>query len=218
MPTIEGVRLKVLRKYIDLTYKIRRKKINCDNFTIISNNCWAGRVYQSYGIAYNTPTIGLFIMPEDYLKLVGNLKGYISTELKFVKPSESKWNKELKNNMNYGNYPIGLLGDVEILFLHYKSEEEAYEKWSRRCKRVNWDKLIYKFNDQNGCTIKDLIEFERLPLKNKICFTASKCDELKNAIYVRSDKRVNYIRASYEPFGKSKYIDMNNFINSLDEV
>ena len=29
-------------------------------------------------------------------------------------------------------YPLGLLDDIEIHFTHYKSEEEAHEKWERR--------------------------------------------------------------------------------------
>ena len=37
-------------------------------FTIISNNCWAGLVYQHFGLPYNTPTAGLFFFAQDYLE------------------------------------------------------------------------------------------------------------------------------------------------------
>lgn len=44
---------------------------------------------------------------------------------------------------------IGKLDDIEVVFLHYKSEEEAYQKWNRRKKRINYNNLIFKFNDMN---------------------------------------------------------------------
>ena len=35
----ETIRLKLRKYYIKVTYKQRRKKINTEDFTIISNNC-----------------------------------------------------------------------------------------------------------------------------------------------------------------------------------
>lgn len=70
-------------------------------------------------------------------------------------------------------YPIGLIAnDIEIHFIHYKDEDEAYAKWSRRVKRINWDNLIVKFCDRDQCT-EDLIRrFDKLPYSHKVCFTA----------------------------------------------
>lgn len=47
-----------------------RKKINCTDFSIISNNCWGGFVYQKFGIKYTSPTVGLFIYENDYVNFV----------------------------------------------------------------------------------------------------------------------------------------------------
>lgn len=54
--------------------------------------------------------------------------------------------------------------DLEII------EQEAREKWERRIKRINWDKLLVKFNDQNGCTETEVNRFMGLPYKNKLFF------------------------------------------------
>lgn len=35
-------------------------------FTIISNNCWGGTVYESYGLPKQSPTVGMFVMPRDF--------------------------------------------------------------------------------------------------------------------------------------------------------
>ena len=44
----------------DLYCRSLRKKVKNKNFTIISNNCWAGGVYEDLRMEYNTPTVGLF--------------------------------------------------------------------------------------------------------------------------------------------------------------
>ena len=214
--TYEGLRIIIRRKYINMTAKKRRKKINNMDFTIISNNCWGGFIYQSYGLKYTSPTIGCFFMAEDYIKFISDIKKYMKLKLEFIKATESHSFEIIKKKPNFGLYPIGRLGDVEIHFLHYKSEDEAKEKWITRAKRINYNKILYKFNDQNGCT-KELIEkFSKMNLKNKICFT-SKNYALDNVIFINSSKKYKEIKASYEPFGSSKYININNLINNLVE-
>ena len=212
--TYEGVRIKLRRAYIKATSKFRKRKINSDDFTIISNNCWGGLIYQSYGLKYNTPTAGLFFMAEDYIRFISDMKNYLNMELNFIEPNKSHSYEIIKNKSNFGTYPIGCLGDIEIHFLHYKTEEEAKEKWERRAKRINYDKILYKFNDQNDCSIELLEKFSKLPFKNKICFT-SKEYNLENTIHIKSILQYDEIKASYEPFGKNRYININNLINSL---
>lgn len=69
---------------------LRRKKLRNKDFTIISNNCWAGFIYQKYGLQYKTPTIGLFFIGNDYIKFCKKLKYYVNQDLKFISFSESK--------------------------------------------------------------------------------------------------------------------------------
>ena len=182
---------KILSKY-------RHKRLNNKRVTIISNNCWAGYIYRIFNLQYQTPTIGLFIMPDDYIKFIKNLKHYLyNCNLTFIDPKKSKHYDALKNTEKYGEYPIGLLGDIEIYFMHYKTKEEATIKWQRRTKRINWKNIIIKFNDQNGCKQKHIDDFNKIKLyKKMICFTAKKIPgkyniymgEFKNDGYVVDDK------------------------------
>jgi len=56
-------------KYMEFKlHKKRQKEINHKSFSIISNNCWGGLVYQYFGLPYNTPTVGLFIMDDDFFE------------------------------------------------------------------------------------------------------------------------------------------------------
>ncbi len=214
---VETIKIKIRRKYISLTARYRQKKIKYKDFSIISNNCWAGFVYQSYNLPYNTPTIGMFIVSDDYIKLIGNLQHYMEID-KFmeVEPQESKWYEELKDISKYGEYPIAKLDDIELHLLHYTSVKEAEEAWNRRKRRINYKRIIYKFSEMNLCKEKNILDFQKLNLENKICFISSKFKELENeyTIIVNNNK-INQIKSTDEPVGDSKKININGFINSL---
>lgn len=138
-------------------------------FTIISNNCWGGHVYRYFNMPYDSPTIGLFFESTDYIKFISNLKHYINQELQFITLEESR-NKDLLIRQNSDKCPIGVLDDIEIYFLHYKTQEEAFEKWNRRKARIHWNNLYFKMTEQNGCTIEQIRQFDKLPYKDKFIF------------------------------------------------
>lgn len=219
MPTWEGVRLKVQKIFRVKFAKRRKKKLINTDFTIISNNCWGGMIYESYNLPKQSPTVGLFIMANDYIKFLKKLHSYILSDITFISPQASRYKAIMSDDLRFGTYPIGAIsnGDesIEIFFLHYHSEEEARDKWLRRCKRINWDKLLIKFNDQNGCTENDIKEFDKLPFKNKICFSVNKYPQYRSVVTIKAPRSHKYIRASYEPFGKNKYLDITKLINSL---
>lgn len=147
---------------------IPRRRLKNRKFTIICDKCWAGKVYQELGIPYQTPFVGLFIFSPDYIKLLYNLEYYLKSggqPLRFVR--ESKYIEEFNNS-----YPLALLDDIEIHFLHYKSESEAQEKWQRRLARINWDNLYFKFNDNDQCSYELMKKFDNLPFKSKVFFSS----------------------------------------------
>ncbi len=209
MPTFEGLRLKVLKQVRIRFAEKRKKKLNNTDFTIISNNCWGGMIYESYNLKKASPTVGLYFSAADYIKFLKRLREYLSAPLSFVKSDVE-------------NCPVGELSlddeKIQIVFLHYHSEEEAREKWRRRCERVNFDNMLVKFNDQNGCTEKELREFLELPYKNKVFFTCKNWDNIKDEkiiVKIKQFSRKNFILASYEPFGSGRYIDITALLNNL---
>lgn len=222
--TYEGLRLKVLKLKRKSLAKYNRKFINNSKFTIISNNCWGGMVYESYGLEKQSPTVGLFFAASDYLKFISNLKKYLNAPLNFINPKESRWIslEQVSSDERFGSYPVGVLDigneSVELFFLHYKSEQNAKEKWERRVKRINWNCMLMKFNDQNGCSQKDVKKFLNLPYQNKVFFTCKKWDDIGNSdsvITIKQFPKSDSIRASFEPFGKIKEFDLNRLINNL---
>lgn len=187
--------------------KWARFTIKNKNFTIISNNCWGGFIYQMLKLPYNTPTIGLFFYGNDYVKFCKNIKEYLNKEMIFIKCQDSKYYNELKNNREH-EYPIGKINDIEIHFLHYKDEYEAVDKWKRRCERINWNKIIFKFSQRDLCDKSDIEEFMKLEHKNKICFTYEK--DIENTIYIpelRSIGNKDETNLTLKYFNPIKYIN-----------
>lgn len=160
----------------------RRNNLERTDFSIISNNCWAGSVYRYYGLKYTSPTEGLYLFPEDYIKFVSHLHHYLSCDIRFISASDSKHAKALVEK-NETNVPIGVIDDIEVIFLHYPNAAEAKEKWIRRSARVNWDNLFIKFSQMNGCTIENIRRFSEIGFENKICFTTTPMPDISCARY-----------------------------------
>ena len=216
---VESLRIKFRNElYIPLTKDLRRRELRHEDFTIISNNCWGGTVYESYGIRKMSPTVGMFIMPQDFLKMVSDLDSYLIEDISFVSPDESKWRMQLERNPSWGKYLIAQIKDIELHMLHYHDPAEAESKWRSRLGRVNPHKMIYKFNDQNMATEADVRAFMDLDLPNKLCFVADEGKKITDdVILIRQPSRYkNGIQASREPFGKSRYLDVTAFINQIE--
>lgn len=166
--------------------RILKRFLLDDTFTIISDSCWGGYIYQYLGLPYNTPFVGLFIFSPDFVIMLEDLERYLYSDLEFINASTSKYKEQLVKHNTYNKYPIGLLGGVvEVHFLHYASEEEAYVKWMRRRSRMNLNKIIIKLNDRDLFSEELLYRFKNTPFNRKV-FLGSKryipefCLKLKN--------------------------------------
>lgn len=148
---------------VAFTWRMRNRN---KDFTLISNNCWGGGVYQDLRIPYMSPTVGLYFYPDDYIEFLLHLEYYCkSATLTFTRISKYK--------TGIASYPIGLLDNkIEIHFLHYATEDEARDKWYRRVARMNWNNIYVKMDDRDGCMQHHIVHFDTLPFKNKIIFTA----------------------------------------------
>ncbi len=153
-----------------------RAKINNEDFTIISNNCFAGSIYQDLGLEYRSPTVGLFFYSDCYMKFVDNIKYYMELELDFI--SKSKYHD------NKLSYPVGILDDVEIHFLHYTTEKKAKEKWDKRKARINYDNIFYIFSDRDGFNDENYEDFLRFNAK-KILFSANEKYKSEDTIILK---------------------------------
>lgn len=207
--------IRFLEKFIqnnrDTYYLKLRKKLKNMNPTIITSDCFGGYVYHNLGLKFNSPTINLFFSKEDFIIFVNNLEGFFSKELVEVKES-------------LVNYPVGQLEYngkiIKINFMHYNTFEEAKMKWDERKKRVDYSNIFIIQLIAEGVTDKDIIEFDKLPYKNKMLVT---CRNVTNSNNVFVHKVFN--KKGYKPgqilkyksdFSTKRYMDDINYVDFLN--
>jgi len=173
-----------------LACEIAKSRLQRENFTIISNNCWGGEIYRNFDIPYQSPFVGLLIFSPCYIKLLKDFKGYLSTSPAFISSSQYEIANENREKGIWKQYPIGLLGgEIEIHFMHYADEAEAREKWHRRTQRILWnepDSFFFKFCDRDLCNSNLLEEFDHLELPHKVCFTSKQHPNLQSSIWLKN--------------------------------
>lgn len=213
MKLLEEIKKVLLLAIRKIRGEYLKTKLKNKEFTIVSNNCWGGFVYQKFNLKYNTPFVGLFLFAPDYINLLKNFEDIIHNELIFINAYDSRYKENLIENGTLNKYPIGKLSDnIEIHFLHYNSIEEARNKWNSRVKRINMDNLLVKFSDRDLCSEKLILEFEKLEFKNKLCFTAK---EYKNtsAIAFKEFYGKECIEEEWKYY--ENYVNIIDVLNSL---
>lgn len=145
-----------------------RKKLKTTDFSLITNNCIGGIICHDLHLRFFSPTINLFFDDSEFIVFLSNLDEYLHLPVEEYSDSSIK-------------FPIGVLrgsaGDVKIYFMHYRTFEEAVEKWNERKRRVNADN-IFIIMEGNSCSEKILEDFDNLKFANKVVLT----DGLHNSI------------------------------------
>ena len=129
--------------------------------SIISFNCWGGLTYSYLHMEFYSPTINTrFENEESYLKFISNLDHYLTTELI---EAGTEYEEEI------GEYPVGVLDDVQIKFVHYKEFKDAENKWNERKQRINRDNIICMLFTEKP---EMAVLLDRTDKYRKIIFTA----------------------------------------------
>jgi uncharacterized protein (DUF1919 family) len=152
-----------------------RSKLKCDDFTVISSNCWGGILYKDLGMQYKSPFVNMYMFCDCYVKLMADLKTYMNFPLRFIDASKYLPGVAI-------DYPLALLNDVEIHFIHFKTREDVLSRWIERKSRINYDKIIAVMSERDGASMEALEKFDRLPYSNKLCFTMRKYPSLTSVV------------------------------------
>jgi uncharacterized protein (DUF1919 family)/GT2 family glycosyltransferase len=196
--------------------KLVRKKLRNRDFSIIGNNCFAGGMYHKFGLPYNTPTIWTYIYPDDYLKFLENLDWYLKQPLTFKKETAHEM-AHLYYEKTKRRYPIGVLGDIEIHFMHYKTEDEATEKWFRRIKRFNRDNLFVLFSDGEEFREEHFTRFEKLPYLHKVFLSSKPKPNSSCTVFIQDYEKEIYVFDSTRNRRYEKYFDLVKWLNGDDQ-
>lgn len=148
-----------------------RKTLGDIQFTVFSNNCLGGVFYHDAGRQFTSPLINTAMDGEDFIRFLENPHYYLNEEMKFI-----TWPGH--------NYPIARIDDIEVRFVHYKSNEEAEKKWRERAKRIVWDNIYIIATNHDGLGKPDLMKrFDALPY-NKIMYVSKEYPQYDWAICV----------------------------------
>jgi len=138
-----------------------RKNLYNHNFSILSANCLGGIIYHDLGEKFMSPTVNLYMSSGDFVTLACNLDSYLRKEL-----------KEIKRDLPY---PVGGLGEIELHFVHYKSFEEAVNKWEERKNRIDKNNLFLLLTDRDDFSEEILEKYAKLDYP-KVLLSGKKYD------------------------------------------
>ena len=146
------IRLNTIKKRVEII----KQNVSANDITIISQNCIGGIVYHDLELQFCSPTINLFFKQPDFIKYVQNLKHYSEAELQMM------WDEE---------YPVGILDDIRIDFMHYDNCREAKAAWERRSHRIIWDRILVLSTDRDDFNEDVFAEWKSV-IYPKVLFTA----------------------------------------------
>lgn len=146
-----------------------KELFNVENISFISQNCIGGVIYHDMGLKFLTPTINLYFMANDFIKFVENLEYYMNLEL--VMREDTK-------------VVTGVLGDIEIYFLHYHTNEEALSKWNERKTRIAYDKIFVIQTDRDGFDDDSFERFKNIKYHKALVTRNEKWKDEEFVIYI----------------------------------
>ena len=148
-----------------------QKRLKNKEFSIVCSNC-AGVLYHDLGMQFLSPTINMFMSNLDFIKFACDLKYYCSLDLRFI---ESDY-----------DFPVVMLGDIQLNFNHHKTEEEATYDWNRRKEWINYDNLYLIFYYREGYTMEQIKEIEKASCK-RVAVLSYKPLPLNYAVYIKGN-------------------------------
>ena len=196
---------KLQRKAINQTYQ---KRLTNQGMSVISANCVGAFILHDLNQPFNSPFVNLYLDPSDFVRYLQNIEFYQAQPLQFIQTEKS--------------YPVGLLDDLKVHFMHYHSEQEAKEKWEARSQRLDFDNLFIMMTDKDGgkgAKYEALQAFDNLPYPNKVVFTHKPYPEFKSAFYIKGFENENEVGDlfTFSGWNGEKYYDQFDYVSWFNQ-
>jgi uncharacterized protein (DUF1919 family) len=186
--------------------RIDRNRLSNEKFSIISQNCIGSVIYHDLGHQFLSPTINMRFDPNEFVRFLENIEYYLVGEIKFIKSDYP--------------YPVGMISDITIHFVHYHTEEEVIKKWKERTGRINWNNIFVICSDEN-MNYENIAKFDSLnKFPNKILFTNKHYPEFKSTLYFpeyKNKKQIDLLLNFANPLGKRKYQRHFDYVQWLNK-
>lgn len=167
-------------------------------------------LYHDLGLRFNSPTVNLYIPFPDYIKFCQNLEHYLSLPIDAM----------VEGPIAPEGCPTGILEDMRLVFAHYKSFDEARNKWYERAKRVDMNNLYIMLAQRDGCSADDVRAFDAVTYGHKLAFTAEPMQDVQCAAYVPEfvqEGEVRVLTYYVSHFTGRRIMDAYDCVNFLNE-
>ena len=160
----------------DLSFS-RYIRIKEARFSILSETCYAGILYNTLCMEVLSPFKNLWVARKDYFRILADLPHYMSLSPVLWKPSDYA-----ARPYDQPGYPILRLdGDILLNCNHYSDPDDAISKWNERRRKINYQNILATFFAEDRGAEE---EFYQLPvLGRRLCFTPYPSD-LPDSAYV----------------------------------
>ena len=187
-----------------------RKRLKNRDFSIISSDCTGGVWYHELHQKFMSPTINMFMEADDFIRFCKDIKYWIDVPMEKVEQEEFP-------------YPVAMLGEggIKLHLVHYKSVEEAQNKWDERKKRINWDNMYFVTNDRNYCSEEFIKEFNELPFKHKVILSHIPKPNNSSVYYIRgfeNEECIGVTTSFRTPISLRKNFDEFDYVRWLNEI
>lgn len=139
----------------------RKQLIKVPVPTILSNDCFAGGVYQSLGLPMLSPTINVGLLEQDFIKLCENPEHYFNIEISAYEYGRITWC--CNGFSSSADLPCSRIDDITVYWAHTDDDGQFLKRWNIMRNKVKYDNLI--------CCLSNLrlqISYEGLDRFNKI--------------------------------------------------
>lgn len=189
-----------LDKEAKTAIKSAREEFRNQPMSLISQQCIGGVIYHDMEMQFLSPTINLYFEAEDFIKFVERLEYYINLPIEVT---------EVEDKI------IGHLGDIKIIFLHYKTMEEAKTKWEERKNRILWDKLFIICTDRDGFNEECFIKLKRINYPKALITRNAKWKDEEFVIYLKQYQDEKYVP---DTIPKREFYQENKIIKLINKM
>lgn len=106
------------------------RKLDAAGISIVSNNCVAGILYEMAGLPKQSPTAGIYFTGMAYAQFLADISEDHMDFWTGIDP------KDLTFKEAQQCWALCARSGGELVFLHYKTPEDAVTKWDRRLERL----------------------------------------------------------------------------------
>lgn len=144
-------RAKAGRRYV-------KHRLKQSSVTLISDDCWAGRLYEDFGLRCLSPFIGMGFTPSEYLNFITHLRKPGALNVLSVSSEER-------------GYPIITTPHARLFGAHDKSDRDFQRRYERRCSLIDWEHIYIKIDlGRKKYREEDIHRWNELKLPNSVAF------------------------------------------------